>query len=157
MNILIVFDSFFGNTENVAEGMAAALRSKHHVIVLRACKASTHAVAESGAVIVGSPTRAFRPSEATMEFLKFLPENSLAGKIVAAFDTRISKDDIGSTFFQFLVNLGGYAAKPIAKWLQKKGALTPVPTEGFYVNGKEGPLKDGELDKAAEWAKHLIG
>jgi flavodoxin len=91
-----------------------------------------------------------------MEFLKFLPENSLAGKVVAAFDTRISTDDIGSTFLQFLVNLGGYAARPIAKWLQKKGALAPVPAEGFFVDAKEGPLKAGELERATEWAKSLI-
>jgi hypothetical protein len=30
-----------------------------------------------------------------------------------------------------------------------------VPGEGFFVNGKEGPLKEGELERAASWAKEL--
>jgi len=40
---------------------------------------------------------------------------------VAAFDTRISITDIKSSILGFLVKIGGYAAKPIADRLQKKG------------------------------------
>ena len=55
-----------------------------------------------------------------------------------------------------LVNFFGYAAKPIANRLQKKaGALIAAP-EGFIVKGKEGPLKEGELERAAQWARQLM-
>jgi len=40
--------------------------------------------------------------------------------------------------------------------LAKKGASTPLAAEGFFVNGKEGPLKDGELERAGAWAKSLF-
>jgi len=50
----------------------------------------------------------------------------------------------------------GFAADRIAKNLKDKGANLVVPAEGFFVNGKEGPLKAGELERAAAWAKTLI-
>jgi hypothetical protein len=28
--------------------------------------------------------------------------------------------------------------------------------EGFYVQGTEGPLKQGELERAASWARQII-
>jgi hypothetical protein len=29
--------------------------------------------------------------------------------------------------------------------------------EGFFVTGEQGPLKDGELERARAWAGRLIG
>lgn len=31
-----------------------------------------------------------------------------------------------------------------------------MPPAGFFVNGKEGPLKEGELERAAEWARQIL-
>jgi hypothetical protein len=57
---------------------------------------------------------------------------------------------------RFIVNTGGYAASTIAKALKKKGANLIAAPEGFLVTGEQGPLKDGELDRAAEWAKQIV-
>jgi hypothetical protein len=54
------------------------------------------------------------------------------------------------------VKLFGYAAKPIAYKLEKKGGSLVIPPEGFLVKASEGPLKDGELERAADWAKLII-
>lgn len=35
------------------------------------------------------------------------------------------------------------------------GTLIASP-EGFFVKGKEGPLKEGELKRAASWAKVIV-
>lgn len=32
----------------------------------------------------------------------------------------------------------------------------PLQAMAFYVRGTEGPLRSGELDKAATWAKDLL-
>jgi len=40
--------------------------------------------------------------------------------------------------------------------LRKKGAELVVPSVGFYVIGQEGPLKQGELERAADWARALL-
>jgi hypothetical protein len=30
-----------------------------------------------------------------------------------------------------------------------------MPPEGFFVAGTEGPMKEGELDRAAAWVKQI--
>jgi len=62
----------------------------------------------------------------------------------ATFDTRFEKPAF----------LTGSAAKGIAKRLARHG-FELVATESFFVQGTDGPLKDGELDRAAEWAEGL--
>ena len=75
---------------------------------------------------------------------------------VAAFDTRSDIDDVKSGLLRMMVGWFGYAAKPIADILVKKGGELFAPPEGFFVKGREGPLKDGELQRAAIWARALI-
>jgi len=55
-----------------------------------------------------------------------------------------------------MVGLFGYAAKPIADKLAKKGGTLIAQPEGFFVNGSEGPLKDNELERASTWVKSAI-
>jgi flavodoxin I len=43
----------------------------------------------------------------------------------------------------------------MAKALQKKGGDLASPPEGFWVIKQEGPLADGELERAAAWAKEI--
>jgi hypothetical protein len=57
---------------------------------------------------------------------------------------------------RFFMNAGGYAAPRIAGKLKKRGGNQVVPPEGFFVKGKEGPLKEGELERAASWANLII-
>ena len=40
--------------------------------------------------------------------------------------------------------------------LEKKGGELVIPPEGFYVGDTEGPLLEGELERAADWAKQII-
>ena len=76
----------------------------------------------------------------------------MRGTKVAAFDTRIPAEDTGSWVFKLFSKQFGYAAKPIAEKLQKKGGELIAPPEGFVVVASEGPLKEGELERAIEWA-----
>jgi len=41
--------------------------------------------------------------------------------------------------------------------LAGKSGTQVVEPEGFIVEGKEGPLKEGEVERAAAWAKTLLG
>ena len=45
---------------------------------------------------------------------------------------------------------------PIADKLEKKGGSLIIPPEGFFVKDSEGPLKDGEIERAVDWAKLII-
>ncbi len=146
---LVVYDSVFGNTKVLAQAMAAALGCD----ALPVAGVALRRLDGLQWLVVGSPTRGFRPSDGMATWLKGLP--MLAGVQTAAFDTRIVLETIRSAVFRFLVDKGGYAAPSIARALQKQGAKLVVPPEGFYVMAQEGPLRTGEVERAADWARRV--
>jgi flavodoxin len=154
---MVVYDSMYGNTGRIAEAIGKALGPKEDVEIVRVGEVRPEQLAGVTLLIVGSPTQRFSPTGATTQFLKGTPKNGLEGVKVAAFDTRITESEIGKVrILAFFVSIFGYAAKPIADRLQKKGGQLTVPPEGFYVGGMEGPLLEGELERATDWAKQII-
>jgi len=106
-------------------------------------------------LIVGSPTQGFRATKPIQRFIEGVPAHALKGTDVAAFDTRIPASDVGAGL-RLLMKMGGYAAPRIANALKKKGGNLAAPPEGFFVKDKEGPLKEGEAERAADWAKGIL-
>jgi len=155
MKTLIVYDSVFGNTEQIALAICNSLGSGEDVETCRVSDIKPEQLNGVGLLIVGSPTRGFRPTPAITEFLNKIPADGLKGVRVSAFDTRISPADVNSRLLKIMVRLFGYAAKPIADKLEKKGGTLIIPPEGFFVKDSEGPLKDGELERAADWGRKL--
>jgi flavodoxin I len=155
MKSLVIYDSFFNNTEQIARAIGNALGSPKEVEILRVGDVKSEQLTGLGLLIVGSPTRGFKPTPAINRMIRTIPGNGLKGVKVAAFDTRISVKDVNSRFLTFMVKLFGYAAKPIADRLRKKGGELVLPPEGFYVKDSEGPLKDGELQRAGDWAEQI--
>jgi len=164
MRILVIYDSVFGNTEKIAQAIAQAigqaiaggLGAPAEAELLHVAKVQSCRMEDSDLLVVGSPTRGFRPTEDLANLLERLAPNALQGRRVAAFDTRFKADEQKSIVTRFVVKTGGYAAKRIADRLKKAGAVLIVPPEGFYVADIEGPLNDGELERAAAWAKSLL-
>ncbi len=157
MKALVVYDSLFGNTEQVARAIGSTLGFQTDVELLRVSNVKPEHLSGLELLIVGSPTQRFRPTIATTHLLKSIPKDGLKGVKVAAFDTRLTEDEIGKNrILAFFVGIYGYAAQPISKALLKKGGELILSPEGFYVEGMEGPLTEGELERAAEWAKRII-
>lgn len=153
MKTLIIYDSAYGNTEKIAKAIADALTGA--VEVLRANEARSVDIKTFNLIIIGSPTYGGRPTPAIKQFVDNIPARTLEGIGVAAFDTRISGKDKGFGI-KLLTGVLGYAAGRIAKELKNKGGKLAVPAEGFIVEGKEGPLKQGELERVASWAKNAF-
>lgn len=157
MKIVILFDSYFGNTEKVATSIKEKLEPSGELILKRFSSTSPEILKNTDILILGSPTRAFQPTKRATEFIKKLPSNSLKDIKIASFDTRMDLKDVNSKFLQFMAGLFGYAAEPMHKLLVKKGGIPAGHPEGFYVKGTEGPILDGELDRAASWAASFEG
>ena len=66
------------------------------------------------------------------------------GLAVASFDTRIKKR-----------GLPGSAAKSVMRKLVRKGGTAVDGPHSFWVSGTDGPLVDGEIDRAQEWGRSL--
>jgi flavodoxin I len=150
---LVIYDSTYGNTEKIARSMGGAITGD--VKVLRASEAHLSDLKSINTLIAGSPTHAFRATEPIRTFIGSIPGGALNGINVAAFDTRFAASDVG-TGLRLLMKVGVYAAPRIAKALKKKGGNLAVLPEGFFVKDTEGPLKEGELERAANWAKAIV-
>jgi flavodoxin len=157
MKAMVVYDSAYGNTEKVAQAIGQALGPVEEVQVVRVGETSPEQLAGLTLLVAGSPTQKFSPLGTITSFLKSIPNNGLRGVKVAAFDTRFPQSKIEEVgILAFFVRIFGYAAEPIAKRLQKKGGQLAVPPEGFYVSDTEGPLVEGQLERAADWARQIV-
>jgi flavodoxin len=157
MKAIVVYDSEFGNTEIVARAIGEVLESEGAVEVRRVSDVQPEEFERLDVLVVGSPTQQFNPTKATSSFLKGIPKNGFSGTRVAAFDTRLTVEEIEKTaILAFFVRIFGYAAKPIGDALKKKGGELAIPPEGFLVQGMKGPLVDGELERAEAWAREII-
>ena len=145
MKVLVVYDSAYGNTEKIARAIGGAITGE--VKVLRAGEVNPSELGPPDFLIIGSPTQGGRPMPAVLAFLNNVPQAAIKGTSVAAFDTRVPAK---------WVMVFGYAAGRIAGSLKKKGGTLVLPPEGFFVKGTKGPLKDGELERAAAWAKEIV-
>jgi len=154
LKALIIYDSKFGNTEKIARAIGEAITPLGKVKVVKVGDANPSELSSIDFLIVGSPTHAGRATRATKEFLKKIPANALENVGVAAFDTRFSAEDKGIGV-RILLRVLGYAAGRMANRLEHKGGHLAAEPEGFIVEDSEGPLKKGELEQAAIWAKKI--
>ena len=158
MKTLVLYDSQYGNTQQIAQAIASMLGSPDDVSLLRASEMKPAALNGRQLLIIGSPTQRFMATPALMAWLNGIPRDGLRGIQVAAFDTRLTEQQIRATpVLKWFVRKSSYAAWWLAKRLKNKGGTLLLPPEGFYVAGMEGPLLPGELERAAEWGRKIIG
>lgn len=159
MNALILYDSQFGNTEKIAQAIGLGLGADTKVLSV---KETTTNILNNfnnldvlNILIVGSPTQGGKATLSVKNLINNIPTDGLKNIKVAAFDTRFLEKDKNFAL-RALMKTVGYAAEKIAKLLESKGGHLALPPEAFFVEDKEGPLKDGELARAAEWAKKIL-
>ncbi len=146
MNTLIIYDLTFGNTAQVAQAMADKLGEHGTVRIALANEAGLSEMKEIDLLIVGGPTQRHGVSPAIRDLLERLPRRTLRGAGAAAFDTR----------YHMAAWKSGSAAHRIASKLKRTGASLLVEPESFFVAEREGPLEEGELERAARWAEGIF-
>lgn len=162
MRALVVYESLWGNTEKVARVVADVLAGKGAVDVVDS-DAAPASVDGYDLVVVGGPTHSFSMTRAATRAEAFKSHSAphvpargirewldeldrLTSVIPAvAFDTRVDKP-----------RLPGSAAKSARHELRSLGFQTSLKQETFRVHGYEGPLVDGELERAKAWAEEII-
>lgn len=149
MNALIVYFSKFGHTQRIAEAMAQALDAGNgSVRLISSEELGTADLAEADLVVMGSPTHNMNLPKPVRPALETLPRRCLRGKRVATFDTSYKMNWLLARFT---------AAPRLARKLRKLGGKQVGRPETFFVAGREGPLFDGELERAGDWAAALNG
>jgi len=165
MKIVVVYESMFGNTEEIARAIAEGLGDAGRVTFGSVDEISVDEMHDVGFLVAGGPThghgmarrnarrqviamdakRKYRPVVPGEESLRNWLERISPGKTLAAtFDTRFHKPRW----------LTGSAAKRIARQLGAKG-YTVTETQSFFVDHTDGPLEPGERDRAVAWGRAL--
>ncbi|OLT20442.1 hypothetical protein BJF81_16015 [Ornithinimicrobium sp. CNJ-824] len=156
MATLVVYESAFGNTRTVAEAVAAGLGDGTEVLDVASAPPLADVVADL--LVVGGPTHAFGMSRPqTREdaasrggtppatgIREWLEASGPVALRVATFDTHTRRP-----------NLPGTAAKAAAKKLRALGCTVVADPEKFWVHGDQGPLLDGEVERARAWGAGL--
>ena len=156
MAALVVFDSIFGNTEMVARAVAEVLSTAGPARTLRVSEVEAGHLEGVTLLVVGSPSHAFGASPGLQAWLARLPPGRCEGIRVAAFDTRIDATSIRNPISAFLARRSRSAAADVEKRLRHLGGSPAGPAEGFVVQQKTGPLREGETDRARQWARALV-
>ncbi|KAA9108096.1 flavodoxin family protein [Microbacterium rhizomatis] len=161
MEVLVIYETMFGNTAQVARAIADGLSEHAHVIVTDVADAPADIPPQVDAVVVGGPTHAFSMSRASSresavqrgavtadlrrgirDWLDALPRGEHPQAFVA-FDTRVD-----------VPLLPGAASRSATRVARRLGFTASKP-ESFLVEGYEGPVVSGELDRARLWGERL--
>ena len=148
VNALVVYFSKFGNTQMVAEAIVKVFESVGSARLLSSDQLEASDLEGSDLVVMGSPTHKMNLLESVRPVFERLPKRVLRGKNVAAFDTSYKMSSMMARFT---------AAKKLVQKLRKLGGKRVVPPETFFVMAREGPLFDGEIERAAVWANTILG
>jgi hypothetical protein len=162
MSVLVVFESMWGNSRQVAEAAAEGLGKD--VPVVSVAEAPVPLPLDVDTLVLGGPTHAFSMSRASTrqearakgadegdvtsgirEWLDALPTHDHLR--VAIFDTRVAS----------VRHLPGSAAKAAAREVRRSRLGQVIATQSFYVADTAGPLLDGELERARGWGASLQG
>jgi hypothetical protein len=163
MRALVVHESVFGNTRDIARAVADGISIHLPVTVCDVTRAPRTVPADVNLLVVGGPTHVFgmtrpatRRDAATQagltddpgrigirEWLAHLdpPERLVSA---AAFDTRVRHP-----------RLPGSAAHRALARLRRLGFLLLDEPTSFWVAGTPGPLLDGEVQRAYRWGEQV--
>ncbi|TDE90394.1 flavodoxin [Occultella glacieicola] len=155
MTAYIVYESMFGNTAEVAEAVAAGVAGRLPVEVVEVGDAPMIRDLDTDLLIVGAPTHAFglsRPQTRKQaadraghvvsdarSMRDWIDSRSVLSLSVATFDTHVHPPVPGS------------AARSMARFLTRRGCTLVAEPMTFRVNGTDGPVVYGELERATEW------
>lgn len=162
---LVVFESMFGNNALLAAAIDAGISTRMVADTYEVGHAPTVVDPDVVLVVVGGPTHMLglsRPSSRARaakdagdaavskgiglrEWLAALGPSP--GTAAAAFDTRLARP----WFLRFL----DHGSRDLEKGLRRLGFRMAVPSANFYVAKQDGPLLEGEQERARLWAADL--
>jgi flavodoxin len=147
MNTLVLYESQYGNTKQIAELIGKQLEPRGPVRVSPIGGFNASYLEGVDLLVVGGPTQAHGITIGMRHFLEHLVSKPV-GIEAAAYDTRIK----GPVF------LWGSASREIDSKLRAAGFKIVTAPESFLVTmAKEPVLQAGEENRATEWAADLAG
>ena len=138
MNVVVIYESIFGNTHAIAEAIGAGLKDGNEVLLAPAASVSPDTVAGADLVVVGGPNAdgpGLNESFAALGTVRVR---------AAAFDTRLAG----------IAALTGRASLGIQRQLLRHGLSVVDLPHSFLVDGDH-KLRPGEVERARLWGHQL--
>ncbi len=160
MQVLIVYESHFGNTRRVAAAIARGLPAYALAELVDIDEAPPLDQVAADLLVIGAPTHVFGlsrpdsrreameqaglPDDPRRGIREWIAQRAPALPPVAVYATRTLES-----------RLPGSAARAVARRL-RRDKVTVLGTANFAVHGIEGPLAPGEEERAAAWGRTLV-
>jgi hypothetical protein len=163
MKALVVYESMWGNTREIAEAVASGLARHAEVTTVDVTQAPDTLAEDLDLVVAGGPTHAYslsspgtrrehaeqgaplaRVDRGLREWLDTLAVPA-APPVFALFDTRLG----------ITRPLPNSAGRKAAKFVVDHGFEVITEPHSFYVHGHNGPLEPGERSRASLWGERV--
>lgn len=161
MSVLLIYESMFGNTQRIAAAIASGMSSVITVTTTEVTKAPAELPGEVHALVVGGPTHAFSMSRPRTR-AQAAAQGAHAGAAVTGIREWLTALPVPQTNIMFVafdtrvdMPLMPGAASRSATRLARKHGFRVLEPRSFLVEGYEGPLVEGELDRARDWGEGL--
>jgi hypothetical protein len=167
MRAVVVYESMYGNTRQIAEQIGEGLRTLGDVRVVPVGTDAVDLVKTAGLVVVGGPTHVHGMSSKRSR--QAAVDNAVASNVTVDpdanhlglrdwFDQISSVEDTAAAAFDTRIDvnpvLSGRASRGIARRLRGRGYHLVVPPESFLVDTTN-RLIDGELQRALAWGQDV--
>jgi menaquinone-dependent protoporphyrinogen IX oxidase len=152
MKALILYRSHYGNTKQVAEAIAKQFGARGVDAVVTDLRRKLRDLEGFDAMLIGAPTRMARVTHRALSVLKRLAKKGWGRKPLAVFDTYGPEPATPEQMKKTRKWIIPGAAGLMQQRAQELALNVYGQTLRCEVQGMKGPLKDGQLDKAAAFA-----
>ena len=156
MQAVVVYESHWGNTEAIARAIAEGIGSGTKAMTTD--QAIPQVVADADLIVAGAPVMGFRlPTDRIIEGLSNEDQPpTVNSSSMRAWLGRLPRGTGGHAAFETRVWWSPSGATgAIEKDFRDAGYHPVTAAQRFVVEGKYGPLREGELDRARAWGAEL--
>lgn len=156
MKGIVVYDSVYGNTKQVAEAIAEQIRSEGHEVELIALRDGAGGAAVGDFLFVGSPTRIGRMTKNAKAFVEGLDAEHWKSRPIVTFDTVGPLPEDEEKRKKWLSRIDKSAATRMQELARHRGLSVHQEVLHVAVTGFKGPLAPDALEVAKEFTHRFI-
>ncbi|HUT26877.1 MAG TPA: flavodoxin domain-containing protein [Methanomassiliicoccales archaeon] len=155
MKCIVVYDSVYGNTKQVAEAIADQIKADGNEIALVSLRENTKPVLNGDIMFLGSPTRVFKMTPAAKNFVKGLKTQGWKDQPIVMFDTMmgVPEDMAERSMDKWAVKGAAPKLRDLAK---SEGLNAQNAVLHIGVTGLKGPLTVTGKEEARQFAQQTM-
>ena len=155
MRILVLYRSYYGNTRDVADTIAGRLTALGHQLTVQDVRQPLRDLANVDRVLIGAPTRFGRVSGKAKSALRKLRRRGFGDRLIGTFDTYGPLPKTPEEAEENRKWLEPGAAVILQREAGRLGLKVFAESLRCAVKKYQGPLADGELEKAEGFAERF--